>query len=216
VYKTISHPKSGRAFALLLVSILLAGCSLWVPANGKGATPSPVSTIESSPSATELPQTQPAHSITSGEERKSFAIHLVSGMSNPQELNHADLNSVELQSPPLIQDGDIVHYELETHEIELSEDAFERIMDLFELPVDVDGIPFVVAVSGEPVYSGAFYTPASSLSYSGVVILQPLGGKPRTITLALGYPSVEAFEGQDPRSDPRIVQVLKGLGFIQN
>jgi len=148
------------------------------------------------------------------EEGQSLAIHLVSGLSVPRGVDQSDLGSIELQSPPLIQDDDIVHYDLETHEIELTGEAFDRVMDLFKLPVDTDGIPFMVVVSGEPIYSGAFYTPASSISYNGVVILQPLSGKPRTISLVLGYPTVEAFEGEDPRSDPRIINALRELGKI--
>ena len=70
-------------------------------------------------------------------------------------------------------------------------------------------MPFVVAVDAEPIYSGAFYTPASSISYDGVVIMQPFAAATPTIQIGLGYPGVEAFTGTDPRSDPRIVTRLQ-------
>ena len=136
------------------------------------------------------------------------ALHLVSGVENPRAINTNELDRYPLQQPPLISAQDILGYDIETHTIELNEAAFQRVSSIFTLPVDVDGIPFILAVDGEPIYHGAFYTPASSLSYNGVIIPHPLGGKPNTISIQLGYPSIEAFDGEDPRSDPRILETL--------
>lgn len=142
-------------------------------------------------------------------EDAQFTLNLVANQHETHQINLADPGSLELQEPPLISEDDILHYDLDTHEIELTAAAFARVLSLFTLPIDSDGIPFVVSVSGEPVYAGALYSPASSLSFGGVVILHPIGGDPNTITLSLGYPSREAFEGQDPRSDPRVIEAFE-------
>ena len=99
--------------------------------------------------------------------------------------------------------------------MELTQDAFQRIQDLFLLPVDVDGMPFVVSVGGDPVYGGAFWTPASSLIFDGVTIMEPFAQGSTTIRLELGYPSTEFVSGIDPRSDARIMEALETAGKLR-
>jgi hypothetical protein len=143
------------------------------------------------------------------EKEKAFALYLVSGISDPRQVDEAELADIPLEENPVIAEDDIISYSPETHEMELTEGAYARVNSLFTLPVDVDGVPFVVVVGEEPIYSGAFYTPASSISYSGVVIMQPLGENARTLSFGLGYPGGGFFEGTDPRSDSRIIDRLR-------
>jgi hypothetical protein len=81
-----------------------------------------------------------------------------------------------------------------SHEIKLTTEAYEKIQQLFTLPTEVRGIPFVVCVGTDRFYAGAFWAPVSSNSFDGIVI-----------RIGLGYPSPEAFMGIDPRSDQRMV-----------
>ena len=87
-----------------------------------------------------------------------------------------------------------------------------RVRALFEPPVPTGGVPFVMTANGERIYAGAFWTMLSSLSYDGVVILDPLplsSVMPGDLRITLGYPAPELFTGEDPRSDPRILEALE-------
>ena len=127
----------------------------------------------------------------------------------------ADLYDLELMDQPVISTADIISYTQATHTIQLKQDAYQRIQDLFLLPVDVDGMPFVVSVGGEPVYGGAFWTPASSLIFDGVTIMEPFASDTTIIRLELGYPSTDVVSGVDPRSDARIMETLEAAGKLR-
>lgn len=138
-----------------------------------------------------------------------FAIYLLAQDLPATELPKFDINELLLASEPLIGLDDITAYHQSNHLIELTPTAYSRVQQLFPMPVRVNGIPFVVCVGAERIYTGAFWTPVSSLSYDGVVIMQPLDPQATTIQLALGYPAPEVFTGPDPRADPRIVKALE-------
>jgi len=140
-----------------------------------------------------------------------FSIYLVSGETDPRKVDNSRLTDVALEKRPILREEDILHYELENHRLTLTKDAYDRLLTVFPLPIDVDGIPFVVAVDGELIYSGALYSSASSISYDGVVILQPLEEHSRDIELRLGYPCRTAFTGVDPRSDVRVLDRLEEI-----
>jgi len=46
-----------------------------------------------------------------------------------------------------------------------------------------------------------------------VVIDPTLAGQGK-VRIALGYPTRDAFQGQDPRADPRILQALQQAGKL--
>jgi hypothetical protein len=144
-----------------------------------------------------------------------FGIYLLADDRPATALAEEELQTVALQERLLIGASDIVSYDRDSHAMQLTEAAFRRVQELFPLPVRVDGIPFVVRVGDERIYAGAFWTPLSSLSYDGVVILQPMGEPDRAVGLALGYPSPEAFSGDDPRADPRIIEALERAGKVR-
>jgi hypothetical protein len=143
-----------------------------------------------------------------------FAIHLLSGEASTRDLSGTDIDELDLQEEPILSMDDFVAYHWADHEIELTGEAYKRIQDLYELPVRVDGLPFVVSVGSERIYAGAFWTPVSSLIFDGVIIGQPFDPDSRTITIGLGYPTTEAFAGPDPRSDERIQQSLEQAGKL--
>jgi len=146
------------------------------------------------------------------DEVEGFAIYLVKpGSSDPL----ADLAQLELEPAPFLSLDDILSYTWETHEIELTDAAFERVAQL-DVPLTT-GVPFVVCVGAERIYPGAFWVSYSSMSYHGIVIdtLFAQMDDP-SLRLQLGYPeSPELFEGEDLRSDPRIRQSLEDAGILR-
>ncbi len=144
-----------------------------------------------------------------------FSIYLLANEIPSSELSIVDLNDLRLQEEPTLSVDDIITYSKNTHEIEVTAEAYERIQQLYSLPVRVDGMPFVVCVGRDPVYAGAFWTPVSSLMFDGVIILQPFDRDEHVIKIGLGYPTPAAFGGEDPRSDPRILQSLEATGKLK-
>jgi hypothetical protein len=147
--------------------------------------------------------------------QKEFGIYLLRGEMPTVQFQASDLDALELQDEPIIGIVDIVSYSQATHEMELTAEAYERVQKLFSMPVDVDGLPFVVRVGRERIYRGAFWTPASSLIFEGVIIMQPFATDRHTVALSLGYPAPEAFSGTDPRSDARILESLEKSGKLK-
>ena len=141
-----------------------------------------------------------------------FAIYLVDGAITAQAMLQAGVEELGLEGAPIISLDDVVAYDATTHEIQLSDSAYERIGGL-EVPVQ--GLPFVVCAGSERIYGGAFWVSYSSLSYEGIVIdtLPAMANDPgRTLRIQLGYPeSPELFVGEDPRSHPRILESLEAV-----
>lgn len=140
---------------------------------------------------------------------EGFAIYRLAEEGPASLLEGRALDELALAETPIADPGDLITYDTATHTMSLSAEAYERVRDLFAAPVPTGGIPFVVTAGRERIYAGAFWTPLSSLSYDGVVILDPLALSPPRLQLTLGYPGAEAFTGEDPRSDPRILAAVE-------
>jgi hypothetical protein len=145
---------------------------------------------------------------------EGFAIYLPAAEIPVSQL--PILSHIEPADTPLVSGADIVSYSKETHQIELTAVAFNR---LAELEVPVSGRAFVVCVGRQPVYTAAFFTPISSVSFDGVVIMKPLDAKAtaagrHTVQLQLGYPGPDFFSGKDPRADPEIIESLRQAGKL--
>jgi hypothetical protein len=171
-----------------------------IPSVTPPATPSLTPRKTRSPSATKV---------------GDFSIYLLADEVPASELSILALEDLELQDKPFLSSTDIIAYTEEGHEIELTAEAYDRVRQLFASPVPVLGIPFVVSVGAERIYSGAFWTPASSISFDGVVICEPFDVDRHVIKIVLGYPSREAFTAKDPRSDPRTLQSLAAAGKLK-
>jgi hypothetical protein len=145
-----------------------------------------------------------------------FAIYLVgdSQITGP-DLKNYDLDKIPLNAVPILITDDLVSYDWERHGINLSENAYLKLMSLFMSGMPSSGVPFVVKAYEQPVYAGAFWTPLSSLSFDGVVILQPLDPAGQTLYIELGYPGESFFTGEDPRTNPRLQQALENTGLIR-
>jgi hypothetical protein len=145
------------------------------------------------------------------QKGEGFSIYLTKDNMPVSEL--PALNQIELADQPLIAIDDIVSYNQETHEIELTADSYERVT---KLEVPTSGRAFVVCVGSEPIYWGAFWAPFSSQSFDGVIILiPPFSPDGHFIQIELGYPVPGFYSGEDPRSDPEIRQSLEQAGKLR-
>jgi hypothetical protein len=143
---------------------------------------------------------------------EGFAIYLTKENIPPAEMEA--LSHVVPASQPIIGIDDIITYNAQTHEMKLTEKAFERISELY---VPVRGRSFLVCVDKALVYWGAFWTPLSSMSFDGVTIWKPsYAQESEIITLELGYPAPSFYSGTDPRNNPAILNALEKTGKLIN
>ncbi len=141
---------------------------------------------------------------------EGFAVYLTKNDIPPAQMEI--MSHVALMDEPIISSADIEVYNAQTHEIRLTAAAFER---LTQLEVPVRGKSFLVCVDKQPVYWGAFWTPVSSMSFDGITIWQPMKlQEPYIITLETGYPSASFYGGEDPRSNPEVLQSLEKDGKL--
>jgi hypothetical protein len=146
--------------------------------------------------------------------QKGFAIYLTKSNIPPDQMEI--LSRVAIADTPLVSSDDVISYTWNNHEIELTAEAFKR---LGELQVPTTGTSFVVCVDDSPIYWGAFWTPVSSQSFSGVVIIRlisaPVEVQRYFIIIGLGYPTQSFFRGEDPRSNPIIKEALEKSGKLK-
>ena len=147
--------------------------------------------------------------------KREINLYLLAQDIPPSQIVQTNLNSLELKKQSTLSSKDIVWYSRATHEMELTPKAYRHIQNLFSGPLDMDGIPFVLCVGKERIYAGAFWTPVSSQTFDGVIIMQPIQDNHYTISLTLGYPSIIFFKGKDPRSDPRILSAFDAVGKLK-
>jgi len=116
----------------------------------------------------------------------------------------------------VVSDKDIVSYNKTCHEIKLTEEGVRKIGALsFEVPVY--GKPFVVKLNDREMYNGSFWSSFSSVSCSGVVIVDVLAvrdGVTDTVRIEAGYPSSEFFKGVDPRNNLEILDHFQRVGKL--
>ncbi|MEA3326925.1 MAG: hypothetical protein U9R53_06395, partial [Chloroflexota bacterium] len=115
------------------------------------------------------------------------------------DLKNYDLEDLPLTEEPFLSTDDIVSYMWETHAINLTEEAYLKVVVVFSQGIPISGAPFVVVSNGERIYAGAFWSLASSASFDGVVIQQPFDPAGQPLFISLGYPSPDFFTGEDPR-----------------
>lgn len=198
------------AFLGLVLSLILAACtSTPTPTATPTFTPTPTSTPTPTPTPSPTPVLSPA-TITPTIEN-GFSIYLLAQNIPPEKL--VILSHLELENKPVLSINDIVTYAKATHEIELTASGYERI---HSLSVPTNGRAFAVCVNGAPIYSGAFWAGYSSQSFDGIVIDPIYATKEHpVIQIQLGYPGPDFFHGDDPRSDPRILQALEQAGKLK-
>jgi len=143
---------------------------------------------------------------------KGFAIYLTKQDIPPAQME--DLSHVDIAERPIITISDIITYDAQEHELRLTASAFERIS---QLDVPTSGKSFIVCVDKAPIYWGAFWVLWSSLSFDGVTIWKPfILEESHAIRLELGYPSSVLYIGEDPRSNPVVIESLEQAGKLIN
>jgi len=144
---------------------------------------------------------------------KGFAIYLTKQDIPPAQMEA--LSHVDIAERPIITISDIITYDAQEHELRLTASAFERIS---QIDVPTRGTSFIVCVDKAPIYWGAFWVPWSSLSFDGVTIWKPLTLEEShdVIRLELGYPSSVLYIGEDPRSNPVVIESLEQAGKLIN
>lgn len=110
----------------------------------------------------------------------------------------------------VISEKDIIAYNRSSHEIILTDEGIGRIENL-SLSVPMDGIPFVLRVNGEDLYWGWFWSPASSIPCSEVVLQTFV--RDNTIQIVTGYPESH-FQGEDPRNNPTVLNYFASIGKL--
>jgi hypothetical protein len=141
-----------------------------------------------------------------------FAIYLLAPEVTTAEAAEMPLDDLPLMDEPLFSMQDMVRYRADTYEMTLMTEAAER---LAEVTVPLNGLPFVVVAQGERIYTGAFWTPISSMSYHGVTVTLPLYEKAAVLGFSLGYPAApELFTGKDLRNDDRILAAFAAAGKL--
>lgn len=157
------------------------------------------------------PAIKPAVSSTS--DNQGFAIYLTK--DNVPVAQMEALSHVDIADTPVVALNDIVAYHWDTQSIELTAAAYQRVM---QLQVPTNGKSFVVCVDKAPVYWGAFWTPISSASFSGIIInVMPYsnGNSGNIVKLEPGYPAPDFSKGGDPRSNQIVKASLEKSGKLK-
>lgn len=101
------------------------------------------------------------------EEKKnkkaSFEIYLLKNTRTVKALN-ADINTLEIESKPILTDRDIEKYDYKLLQIKIK-DSKKISENIKNSKVPLDGKPFVVICNGKRIYVGAFWTAISSLFF---------------------------------------------------
>lgn len=134
------------------------------------------------------------------------------------DMNAQQAAQVPLDSLPLASGDPIIHllslawYESSTN-TGYWDSWYSSPWLVNQLPsVGVYGLPFVVLADGERIYLGAFVTAVSSVGLSMPTITVELMPD-ASFTIEPGYPGGPA-PSPDPRSDPRILDVLASSGKL--
>jgi len=150
------------------------------------------------------------------EPSGAFELFLVaSPQMSGADLDNYDLDELPLAEEPILSTEDIVNYLWDEHMINVSEEAYKKLLAIFSQGIPMSGVPFVIVSNDVRIYAGAFWSPASSLPFDGVMIRQPFDPAGAPLIISLGYPTSEFFTGEDPRSDQRLKQALQEAGLIQ-
>jgi hypothetical protein len=193
----------------IVLLLALAACSQPV------AAPSPALQSTAEPTATSHAAQDRATPIRPVSESPVgvFGVYLVEQDISVGEMMDANLAELQLEETPLLSIDDLVAYRWETHEMELTGSAAQRLARLESSLLG--GLPFVVCAKGEPIYGGALWTSYSSATYPGIVIDVYPASSGQPVPIQLGYPSPEWFTGEDLRSHPRISRALEEAGKLK-
>lgn len=146
----------------------------------------------------------------SAKSAEGFAIYLTKDDIPPA--NMEALSHIEKSPMPLLTEKELVSYDAGEHAMLLTAEGMRR---LDGLDVPTRGKSFLVCVDGQPIYWGAFWTPISSMSFEGVVIMLPFTStEDNIVRISLGYPGESFYKGNDPRNDKSVIEALEKAGKL--
>jgi hypothetical protein len=139
----------------------------------------------------------------------SLAVYLTRDDVPPSTL--PILSHVEPAKEPLFTIDDIVSYTWSTHVLYVSERA-RQALDTLSVPVH--GRSFCVCINRLPKYCGAFWSPISSVPFTGITILiqRPI---PDSLRIGRGYPTDSDSTTPDPRNSQEIQAALRAAGKLR-
>jgi hypothetical protein len=161
-------------------------------------------------------KSQTAGMGTASIDGEAFELYLLADeQMTGADLKNYDLAELTLANKPLISTDDITSYKWENHYINVTQEAYANVITAFSNGIPMDGVPFVIVSGGDRIYAGSFWTPLSSLSFDGVVILQPMDPTNAPLIIMLGYPGAGNFTGEDPRDNSKLKQALQDVGVLE-
>jgi len=126
------------------------------------------------------------------EGQKEFALYLVKEKFSAYDAEKIPLEKLELEKEPFFTLKDVISYDVDTHSIEVKDEIIQKVKFL---KPSTHGRPFVISVSGERIYQGAFWNIASSFQYYGIAIMfDYLKQDNRKLRIQLGIPKEEYFK----------------------
>ena len=148
-------------------------------------------------------------------EGEAFELYLIVDQTiSGGNLHDYDLEDLPLHDTPFLSTKDVVSYMWGNHAINLTEEAYLKVVVNFSAGLPLDGLPFVIVSNNQRIYAGVFMSLVSSLIYDGVVILQPFDPAIQPLFFKLGYPTEEFFTGEDPRGSTILRQSLEAVELI--
>jgi hypothetical protein len=131
------------------------------------------------------------------------------------ELAEMELSALECSGARVISTDDIVAYSWETHELHRTASANRRLAQLQSVILQKCGLPLVVCVGNEPIYSGALWTSYSSAIFEGIVIDVYPAEHGEPVRVQLRYPPGMFEDMEDPRASPTIFEALARAEKLQ-
>lgn len=140
-----------------------------------------------------------------------FAIYLAKEKAS-YEVTDAQTAALTLEDTPFITTDDIIAYDRNTHKVELTPAAAEKLR---KLEVPLMGRLFVACVGEKRIYAGAFMTPISSMMFRGVSIYKWLDSEQNTMLIGWVYSDGSPNPAQDPRNNSEIFDALARAGKLK-
>jgi len=112
----------------------------------------------------------------------------------------------------VISNEDIISYNKSSHEIKLNGEGIIKVKNL-----DLYKKSFVIKINGKEIYNGSFWSSISSMSFSGVVIIDVITiqhDSSDIIRIETGYPGSDFFKGSDPRNNQEILVYFREAGKL--
>lgn len=141
-----------------------------------------------------------------------YAIYFPAEKTTPAALTLLAPDQLKLSDKMLLAPEDIVAYEQNTHKLILTAAGYQKLL-LQEVPLE--GLPFIAAVGDKPVYPIALWTPLSSATFDGLIIMEPHEPNVNEVYILTGYPTDKFFSGVDPRTSPVVLQAFRDAGKLR-